>query len=418
MVALTESRPASERSVVVAAFAAIALFVLSWTLLHFGFYKHKQILDTPVYQHYGNAIADGKVPYRDFDLEYPPGALPMFALPGLAEPGHDQNVTPGFRRAFQTLMWICGAAALGAMAFVLRAVGRGAASIWASLAVAALAPLALGSVILSRFDLWPAAIVAAALAALVSGRPRLGHALLGLGVAAKLYPGVLIPLAVAFVWKRWGRREALVCLGLTAGVTAAIVLPFLALAPGGVWQSVDVQLGRPLQMESLGAALLLAAHHAFGLDVTGETSHGSQNLAGSGADALAILFTIVQIAVLVWIWTAFARGPGGRETLVRAAAAALCAFVALGKVLSPQFLIWLIPVVPLVRGRRGLWASGLLLVALVLTQLWFPFRYFRLAIDFEPGLSWLLLGRDLVLVALTAVLVTSLRRDASRPESL
>ena len=409
MVALTESRPASERSVVVAAFAAIALFVLSWTLLHFGFYKHKQILDTPVYQHYGNAIADGKVPYRDFDLEYPPGALPMFALPGLAEPGHDQNVTPGFRRAFQTLMWICGAAALGAMAFVLRAVGRGAASIWASLAVAALAPLALGSVILSRFDLWPAAIVAAALAALVSGRPRLGHALLGLGVAAKLYPGVLIPLAVAFVWKRWGRREALVCLGLTAGVTAAIVLPFLALAPGGVWQSVDVQLGRPLQMESLGAALLLAAHHAFGLDVTGETSHGSQNLAGSGADALAILFTIVQIAVLVWIWTAFARGPGGRETLVRAAAAALCAFVALGKVLSPQFLIWLIPVVPLVRGRRGLWASGLLLVALVLTQLWFPFRYFRLAIDFEPGLSWLLLGRDLVLVALAVLLALPLR---------
>jgi hypothetical protein len=69
-------------------------------------------------------------------------------------------------------------------------------------------------------------------------------------------------------------------------------------------------------------------------------------------------------------------------------------------VLSPQFLIWLIPVVPLVRGRRGLWASALFLVALVLTQVWFPFRYFRLALDFEAGLSWVLLARDLVLVAL------------------
>src|SRR6266542_1304481 len=321
---LSSPKPASERSVIAAAFAAIALFVGSCTLLHVGFYKHKQLIDTPVYQRYGNAIADGKVPYRDFEVEYPPGALPVFALPGLAEPGRNQEVSTGFRRSFETLMWLCGAAALAAMAVILRALRRSTLNIWAALCFAAVAPLLLGSVILSRFDLWPAALVAAALAALVSGRLRLGHALLGLGVTAKLYPAVLIPLAVAFVWKRWGRREALVCIGLTAGVTAAIVLPFLALAPGGVWQSVDVQLGRPLQMESLGAALLLAAHHAFGLEVTGETSHGSQNLAGSGADALAILFTIVQIAVLVWIWTAFARGPAGRERLVGASAAALC----------------------------------------------------------------------------------------------
>ncbi len=260
--------------------------------------------------------------------------------------------------------------------------------------------------ILSRFDLWPAAISAAALAALVAGRLRIGHALLGLGAAAKLYPAVLIPLALAFAWKRAGRREALACAGLVAGIAAAIFLPFVFLSPGGVWHTMSVQLGRPLQVESLGSALLLAAHHAFGLGVTGETSHGSQNLAGDGAEAMAIMTTVVQAAALVWIWTVFARGSGSRESLVRASAAALCAFVALGKVLSPQFLIWLIPVLPLVRGRRGLLAAALLTTALVLTQLWFPFRYFRLALDFEPGLSWLLLARDLVLVALTAVLLS------------
>jgi hypothetical protein len=98
---------------------------------------------------------------------------------------------------------------------------------------------------------------------------------------------------------------------------------------------------------------------------------------------------------------------------VRASAAAVCAFVAFGKVLSPQFLIWLIPVVPLVRGRRGLWASLLLLAALVLTQIWFPFRYFRLALDFEAGLSWLLLARDLVLVSLVLLLLLPHRRRRS-----
>jgi glycosyl transferase family 87 len=403
----------SERSLIAAAFVAIALFVVSWTLLHVGFYTHKQILDTPVYQRYGNAIADGKVPYRDFALEYPPGALPMFALPGLAEPGHDQDVTSGFRRTFETLMWLCGAAALAAMAIAFRALRRSLASAWAALAFVAVAPLLLGSVILSRFDLWPAALVVASIAALVSGRLRLGHGLLGLGVTAKLYPAIFLPLAVAYVWRRAGRREALVCLGIAAALVAAVFLPFFVLSPGGVWHSVSVQLGRPLQVESLGSALLLASHHVFGLGVTGETSHGSQNLAGDSADAVGIASTVVQIALLVWIWLGFARNSASREALVRSSAAALCAFVAFGKVLSPQFMIWLIPVVPLVRGRRGLWASALLAAALLLTQLWFPFRYFRLGVDFEEGLSWLLLARDLALVALTALLILPLRhRDA------
>ena len=402
-----------DRTYAVAAFAAVAVFVGTWTLLHVGFYTHKQITDTPVYQRYGNQIAHGKVPYRDFDLEYPPGALPVFALPGLAAPGHGQDVKPGFRRTFETLMWMCGAVALLAMALTLRALR---ASPWVPLLFAALAPLALGSVVLSRFDLWPAVLVAGATAALVSGRFRTGHALLGIGAAAKFYPGVLVPLAVAYTWKLRGRREALACLGLTVGVFALIFLPFIVLAPGGVWHSVSVQLGRPLQVESLGAALLLVAHHVFGFSLAGETSHGSQNVSGTAADALGVASTVVQVAVLLWIWVSFARGPATGSALVRASAAAVCAFVAFGKVLSPQFLIWLIPVVPLVRGRRGLWAGALLLAALLLTQIWFPFRYFRLALDFETGLSWVLLARDLVLAALALLLATSLRRDATHQE--
>jgi uncharacterized membrane protein len=417
MAASTQS-PASDRSVTAAAFAAIALFVVSWTVLHVGFYKNKQIIDTPVYQHYGNLIADGKVPYRDFAVEYPPGALPMFALPGLARHGYDQQVSAGFRRTFETLMWMCGALALASMAVVLRQLRRSNVEVWLPLVFAALAPLLLGSVMLSRFDLWPTAIVAAALAALVSGRLRTGHVLLGLAVTAKIYPAVFLPLGVAHVWKRAGRREALVCLALALGVVAAVFVPFVVLSPDGVWHSISVQLSRPLQVESLGAAFLLVAHHVFGFGLAGETSHGSQNVAGTAASVLAVVTSIVQVATLLWIWLSFARGPGTREGLVRSTAAALCAFIALGKVLSPQFLIWLIPIVPLVRGRRGLWAGALLAAALVLTQVWFPFRYFRLALHFEAGVSWALLARDLMLVALTVILTFTLRRRASiRPES-
>jgi hypothetical protein len=190
-----------------------------------------------------------------------------------------------------------------------------------------------------------------------------------------------------------------------AGVAFACFLPFLVLAPVDVLESVWRQARRPLQIESLGSALLLAGHHAFGLDLTMKSSSGSQNLQGGLPDVIAVLQGLIQAAVLIALWVSFARGPATRDRLVRYSAAAVVAFIALGKVLSPQFLIWLLPLVPLVRGRRGVVASALLAAALVLTQLWFPYRYWDLALRFDEPASWLVLARDVVLIALLVVLV-------------
>ncbi len=396
------SRPADPLRAALVATLAIGLLLGSWGLLHVGFYTRDQIVDTPIYQRYGDAMARGKVPYRDFRLEYPPGALPVFVLPAL---GHSEpeDFTP-FRRVFEALMWASGAAAVVFAALALRALSADRRRLGAALAFVALAPLALGSVVLSRFDLWPAALTVAALAALLAGRERLGSGALALAVATKLYPAVLVPLAGAYVWRRLGRREALACAGVFAAVLIACFAPFVALAPGGVWDSVVRQASRPLQIESLGSSLLLAGHQAFGIPITMRSSHGSQNLAGGGPDAIAALQTALQVAALAFVWLSFARGPAWRDELVRASAAAVCAFVALGKVLSPQFLIWLVPLVPLVGGRRGLAASGLLGLALAVTQLWFPYRYWDLALRFDAPASWLVLVRDLVLLGLLAVL--------------
>ena len=132
----------------------------------------------------------------------------------------------------------------------------------------------------------------------MTGRVRLGHVALGAAVAAKLYPVVLAPLTVAYVWKREGRREALVCSGLMLAVVAVVFAPFVAVAPGGVWDSLWNQASRPLQIESLGAGILLVAHQVFGTGVTMESSHGSQNLAGTAPEVLAVLQTFVQWAAL------------------------------------------------------------------------------------------------------------------------
>ena len=398
--------PASRRFTEVAAALAAALFLVSWGLLHTAWYDEGEIVDIPVYERYGNAIEGGAVPYRDIRPEYPPGALPAFVVPALLS--DDEG---GFRDVFEWLMAVCGVAAVLLAAVSLAGLGASRVRTAAALALVAGFPLLLGSVVLTRFDLYPAALVAGALAALVHRRDRLGFGVLGAAIAVKLYPAVLVPLAVAFVWQRRGRREALVCLGIAAGVVALVFLPFLLVSPDGLAHSIGRQLSRPLQLESLGAAVYLAAHHLFGLDVEMRSGHGSQNLHATGTGVAAVLLTLVQLAVLVWIWL---RRPRSAEELVRWSAAALVAFVAVGKVLSPQFLIWLVPAVPLVAGVRGLRASALLAGSLVLTQLWFPSRYWELARELDPLPSGLVLARDLVLVAVLVVLVRDRRREPAR----
>jgi hypothetical protein len=134
------------------------------------------------------------------------------------------------------------------------------------------------------------------------------------------------------------------------------------------------------------------------------TRLGSETIAGAHAVAVGAAHSVLQAAVLVWLWLRFARGPAEPERLIRYSAAAVLAFVALGKVLSPQFLIWLIPLVPLVAGRRGLAASALVGAALVLTQLWFPSRYWEYAGGVDGTVTAIVLARDLVLVAALVIL--------------
>jgi hypothetical protein len=384
--------------VLVAAAMGIAIFILSWWGLHQGRFARGQIIDTPVYEKYGDLMARGEVPYRDFGVEYPPAALPTFVLPALGNVGD----SAGFRRSFETLMAACGSVLVISVALALGALGVMPRRLYGGVALAAVSPILVGSVILTRFDLWPAALAAGALAALLSGRLRLGHALLGVSIAAKIWPGVLLPLTVAHVWRTRGRREALVCLATVVGVLAAVVLPFLALAPSGVWDSIVRQATRPLQVESFGAALLVASHHAFGTSVAMVSSHGSQNLGGTAANVVGTLQTVAQVVVLLAIWIMFARRARSREELVQACAAAVVAFVALGKVVSPQFMIWLIPFVPLVRKRV---AAALYVLALVLTQAWFPLRYWGYALYFNGTTTAIVIARDVALLALLGVLL-------------
>src|SRR5206468_340512 len=120
--------------------------------------------------------------------------------------------------------------------------------------------IAVGPISLNTYDLFPAALTVGALAALLRRRDLLAFGLLGLAVSAKLYPLVLVPPAAAYLWTVAGRRRVLQSLLVLCVVAALVVAPFALLAPGGLWDSFHAQSSRGLQIESLGGAVLLAAH--------------------------------------------------------------------------------------------------------------------------------------------------------------
>lgn len=383
-----------------AALALAALFaVLALAVARAWDVSGEQVSDVPLYRTYGERIAGGEVPYRDFRLEYPPGALPALVLPALVTGGAE-----AYEWTLAALLAACGAGGLLVLWRLLAALGRPARTQLAVLGLVALSPVVLGAVLLTRFDLVPAVAVAAATLALVRGRDRLGGALLGAAIAIKLYPLVLVPLAAAWTWRRLGRRRALESLALCAAVVVLAYVPFLLVAPEGVASSVGRQLGRPLQIETLGAGILLALHQVTGLSVEWSSSHGSQNLDGVAAAVLAALGTLVQVSALAAAWVAFARGPVAADRLVRFLALALAVFVAFGKVLSPQFLVWLLLAVPLVAGAAGRRAGVLYAVACASTALWFPASYWELVKELDPLASWLVLLRGLALVGVVAAL--------------
>jgi hypothetical protein len=135
-------------------------------------------------------------------------------------------------------------------------------------------------------------------------------------------------------------------------------------------------------------------------------SPGSIDLGGQLASAFGAISTLVQITLILLVAFLYWRGAETRERLVTAFAASVAAFALFGKVLSPQFLIWLVPLVPLVAGRRGRLASAALLVALLLTQIE---QHGFVGLGIKVWAVWLLFARNALLAAMFGLLLFDLK---------
>jgi uncharacterized membrane protein len=388
---------------------AAPLFLVACAIPDGGLFRAERYRDVHLYGIYADGFFRGDIPYRDVFVEYPPGAFVVFMPPAVLPGG-------AYNAAFKTLMALCGIGALFAVVLTLVTLGASRRRLYAAAVLFALSPLAVGPISLNTYDLFPAALTAGALAAILRRREFLGFGLLGLAATAKLYPLVLVPLAAIYLWSIAGRDRMLRALAVFAAVAVLVVLPFAILSPSGLWDSFHSQSARGLQIESLGAAVLLAAHQLGVYTATvvhGATGAATRDLAGSLPDAFVTTTTLLQALAVAAVWWLFARSSREPERLVLASAAAVTGFLVFNRFVSPQYVVWLIPLVLLLPGATGIAAVSLVTASLVLAQIWF-FHYSHL---FQlESISWLVVARDTLLLALYLLLVVRLKTSTPSSE--
>jgi hypothetical protein len=228
-----------------------------------------------------------------------------------------------------------------------------------------------------RFDIFPAACMLICLLAAERKRWNLAYSALAIGVLLKLYPIVALPalfiaeqeaynhLSLSFgttpekggAWWRqaacqvvgWQWKHFSLFCGILAGVTGGFALLNLQAVVG----PVGYLLQRPIQIESLQSSLLWLAHYA-GIPFQIIFSYGSLNILSPVSSAASQTGTGLLVLGSLFI---FHLQWKQKLPLGQAVIALLCLLIATGKVFSPQYLIWLIPLIAYV-GAARLWLYG------------------------------------------------------------
>ena len=351
--------------------------------------------DVPLYHEHANRAFAGQVPYRDDPIEYP-----LLALPFLFAPRLIARTKAAFVVAFAAEMLLCDAAIIALVAWrVAQTSGPAkvpAALGWLSASFAAIAPFVMG-----RYDAVPALLGFASACSWFGSRPALGGALAAVGALVKIAPGaVALPgIAAEMADLRRSRGRGAVAFALVLGVGIAC---WFAIGGAGAIAAIRYHSDRGIEVGSLPSGLLWVRAIWTGDPVRLSYDHQSLNLIARGSEVASSLAFPIQLAFLGIAVASFYRK--GMRQPFRVAGAAVLGFAIGGKVLSPQYLIWVLPFVAAMTGRAGRWSRPPFLLASILTALLYPWAFGALA-ALRPWACVALNLRNLALLVTFATMV-------------
>jgi hypothetical protein len=378
----------------------VALLVIVLFTLPISSHLHAQDLQT--YYDYSLKLMQGQLPYHDFAFEYPPLALLPLTLPRIVALGQPLSYT-SYVRLFSIQNVLLSTLAMFALVRIV--------SHWCperdpvpALKVYTLLVVVSTPLLPWRYDLFPALLTSLALLAVLADRPTTAGLWLGLGIAAKLYPVVLLPVFGIYYLVSKKHHALLRLLLGSVGVTGAILLPFILLDLSELLSFLRFHQLRGLQIESVPAGAISLAHMLGLIKSSLVLNYNAWHITGPLAEAALkgqpFAFGLAFVVVFVSCWGRFRdeHARSGRITngsLVAYVLAALLTFIVTNKVFSPQYIIWLLPLGPLLSLRQ----ARTLLVICLTTIIIYPFAYQDLiAMRMMPVL--LLNLRNILVVAL------------------
>jgi hypothetical protein len=346
-----------------------------------------------IYHGWYDVLRTGTFPREDVTWQYPPAAALAILSPALL-------FWLDYASAFFVVAFTADLAVLMLLLYSGLRPGRSLRGTW----VWVLGVPLLGPTVYARYDVM---VTAVAMAALLAGarHPRVMGALTALGAMLKVWPVLLLVAA--------RRRGTWVWAALTAGALAAVS----ALAMPGAFAFLTFQRDRGTEVESLGALVFHVARH-FGWNGQVLLNYGSVEFLGPYVDVVSTAALVLTGLAFGWLllWRLMATRflP---HTLADAAFVAVLMFTTTSRVISPQYLVWLIGLAAVClcfRGTRMGLPAGLVLLASFVTVLEFPVYFANVVASDNLGITLLFLRNGLLVLA-TVLAARALWRSTVTP---
>lgn len=390
------------------AWTRAVLFMFLYQVLPYA--SHSDVIsDVRIYNDWSQVFGQGHYPVGDVDWQYPPAAALVITLPRIAR----MLTGVSYYTAFYALMFLADALTFAMVLYSAwrtaeRRGDKRADYLGSWVYVAAI--FMIGPIVFGRFDI---AVTLFAVAGLVlaGGSAAGGGAArtwrwrglaIGFGAALKIWPAAL---AVGLPKRRDGRFAL-----LWAAAGAAVPTLLLAAVLPGAFSFLNGQGGRGLEIESIPATPFMVAR-MFGYHAQILDQYGSWEIVGAGTSAIADLCIVATLAGFAWLlwWRRRANLVPGRWSTALYYDAALVAVmiaIATSRVLSPQYLVWIVALIALCLnlkplGKEGTSLTGpcwLMLAAVSVTQVDFPLTFSRI-IHHDDIATWFLAARNAALLA-------------------
>lgn len=345
--------------------------------------------DVRLYQSVAEDLLDGKFPYRDRELEYPPYAIGIFLLPRLF--AHSE-----YPAVFEWLALSAHCVIILLLAASCAQRDAGLRAFLPALLYCCAAPF-LRFVFLQRFDIWPALFCVLACWLFWLRRLDLCGLCIAIAIGVKLYPAVFVPpLFVLSLRQRMARRFLG---GLFVGLLPIAILTYKL----PWWRFAQFQGSRGLQCESVYSSVLWLFNELNLVQVKWVFVKAWFELQGTlplrvlpWARLLFVFSVLLSMTVSSLIAAQWAKP--SLSKLARLLLVPLLAFVGFNQVFSPQYMIWILPLVALASLEGPMLPPILCVGAVMLTPAIYPSLYG----DYHSGLCLLetviLLVRNLFLL--------------------